>query len=460
MTYKKNDLITVTIEDIGQDGAGIGKSSGYTIFIKDALIGDTVAARIMKAKTHYAYAKLEKVVKPSSFRVEPKCSLHQRCGGCQLQALSYEKQLEYKQDKVRNALLRIGAFAPPQLDGALEGIIGMEYPFRYRNKLQIPFGYDKKGEVVCGLYAGHTHDIIATTDCWLGDEQNQEILETLLTFIKEQGITVYDEKGGKGLLRHVLVRKGYYSQELMVCLVINSAEKVIPHQQRLVDSLGQISGMASISLNLNNERTNVIMGKETYCIWGREYITDSLKIPATQQAITFQISPLSFYQVNPRQAEKLYGLALDYAGLTGEETVWDLYCGVGTISLFLAGAAKRVYGVEAVAEAVRDARRNAEINGVENVSFIEGEAGTGLADCPPDVIVLDPPRKGCSPACLQAMLEAQAKRIVYISCDSATLARDLRILCDGGYELKRVRAVDQFGQSVHVEAIALLMRKE
>jgi 23S rRNA (uracil1939-C5)-methyltransferase len=339
----------------------------------------------------------------------------------------------------------------------MEAIIGMEYPYRYRNKLQVPFGYDKEGQVICGLYAAHTHDIIANTDCLLGDEQNQEILETILAFVKKYGLTVYDEKSGNGLVRHALIRKGHYSQEVMVCLVINSSSKTIPYQQKFVDSLSQIAGMASISLNLNSERTNVILGKKTHCIWGREYISDSMKI--RDKVINYQISPLSFYQVNPRQAEKLYSLALQYAGLTGTETVWDLYCGVGTISLFLAGAARHVYGVEAVAEAVQDARRNAEINGIENVSFIEGEAGRGLTEHPPDVIVLDPPRKGCEPACLQALIEAQAERIVYISCDSATLARDLRILGDNGYELKRVRAVDQFGQSVHVEVIALLVRK-
>jgi 23S rRNA (uracil1939-C5)-methyltransferase len=458
MRYQKNDLVTVAIEDLGQDGAGIGKVDGFTVFIKDALIGDIVNARIMKAKAHYAYAKLEKVVEPSSFRVEPRCQHHQRCGGCQLQALSYEKQLEYKQNKVRNALLRIGGFAEQQLNEVMEEIVDMEAPFRYRNKLQVPFGYDKEGQVVCGLYAAHTHDIIANTDCLLGGEQNQEILETILAFVKEYGLTVYDEKSGNGLVRHVLVRKGHYSQEMMVCLVINSSSKAIPHQKRLVDRLSQIYGMTSISLNLNCERSNVILGKETLCIWGREYISDSLKV--REQIISFQISPLSFYQINPRQAEKLYSLALQYAELTGEEIVWDLYCGVGTISLFLAGAAKHVYGVEAVAEAVLDARRNAEINGIENVTFIEGEAGRGLADHPPDVIVLDPPRKGCDAACLQAMIELSAKRIVYISCDSATLARDLRILSENGYELKRVRAVDQFGQSVHMEVIALLVRTE
>jgi 23S rRNA (uracil1939-C5)-methyltransferase len=462
VVYKKNDLVTVEIEDIGHDGAGIGKVDGFTIFVKDAIIGDIVDARIMKAKTNYAYAKLEKVVTPSSFRVTPECVHHQRCGGCQLQALSYEKQLEYKQNKVRNNLMRIGGFSKEQVDAVMEPIVGMESPFRYRNKAQYPIGYDKSGNLITGFYAGRTHDIIANTDCVLGDERNKEILEAVLLYMKENNVTAYDEKSGTGLVRHVLIRSGYYTGEVMVCVVVNFAgtqgdgsavSKFLTQQNRpLVFRLCKIPGMTSISININSERTNVIMGKKVYNIWGRETISDKLL------GLTFNISPLSFFQVNTLQTEKLYSLALEYAELKGEEIVWDLYCGIGTISLLMATAAKYVYGVEMVPEAVQDARRNAEINGIGNVEFLVGKAEEVSPAVNPDVIVVDPPRKGCDAECLETMIKMQPKRIIYISCDSATLARDLRILCENGYSLTRACTVDQFGQTVHVETVVMLIR--
>ncbi|MDR0220642.1 MAG: 23S rRNA (uracil(1939)-C(5))-methyltransferase RlmD [Lachnospiraceae bacterium] len=454
--YKKGDPVTAEITDIGQDGAGIGKAEGFAFFIKDAVLGDTVDARVMKVKSGYAYAKLEEVVKPSPFRVEPRCPEHARCGGCQLQALSYKKQLVFKQNKVRNNLIRLGGFSPTEIEGVLEEIVGMSEPFRYRCKAQYPLGLNKEGNIVAGFYAGRTHDIIPHPDCWLGDAQNKEILAAILAYMKENSVTAYDEKTGRGLVRHVLLRKGYYTGEVMVCLVINGES--LPQQGRLVETLCKQPGITSISININSDNTNVIMGKEVRHLWGRETISDSLKIREAAQGFTdtgrslsFQISPLSFYQVNPLQAEKIYALALEYAGLCGKETVYDLYCGIGTVSLFMAAKAKYVYGVEAVPEAVRDARRNAEANGVGNVEFIEGLAGIPMPGA--EVIILDPPRKGCDRTCLQAVIAAQAKRIVYISCDSATLARDLRILCDNGYKLQRARPVDQFGQTVHVEVV-------
>ena len=493
-TYNKNDIVPVTIEDIGNDGEGIGKVDGYTLFVKDAVIGDTVEARITKCKKNYGYARTEKVVTPSSFRVEPKCKYHRQCGGCQIQAMSYDRQLAYKQEKVRNNLLRIGGFAEDVIDRIMEPIVGMEEPWHYRNKAQYPVGYNRQGELVTGFYAGRTHDIIANTDCALGAKENRLILEAVLAYMRENNVTAYRESDGAGLVRHVLIRTGFASGQIMVCLVING--KKLPMEDKLVEKLrglelGEIKftdsdtkddcvreqavqrRIVSITVSVNEERTNVIMGKEIRTLWGSERIEDSLRILGTEEQVTFKISPLSFYQVNPRQTEKLYSLAVNYAGLTGNETVWDLYCGIGTISLFMAKKAKQVYGVEVIPEAIEDARENARNNGIQNAEFFVGKAEEVLPefyerkltkDSPeeqmrhPDVIVVDPPRKGCDEKCLETMLAMKPERIVYVSCDSATLARDLKILAEGGYELKRVRAVDQFGHSVHVETVCLLSK--
>ncbi len=482
--YQKNDIVTVAIEDIGSEGEGIGKAEGYTLFVKDAVAGDVVEARIVKPKKNYAYARVEKVITPSPFRVQPECKYYRQCGGCQLQALSYEKQLEFKQEKIRNNLIRIGGFEPTFIDSRMEPIVGMEEPFHYRNKAQYPVGTDKEGNIITGFYAGRTHSIIANTDCALGAPENKDILEIVLEYMRKNKISAYDETTGQGLVRHILIRKGFTGGELMVCLVINGREgksEYLPNQQELIRNLSGLSGMTSISVSLNSEKTNVIMGKEIHTIWGRDTISDSIHVrnmqqegyPFTGDALTFEISPLSFYQVNPVQTEKLYSLALEYAGLTGKETVWDLYCGIGTISLFMARRAKQVYGVEIVPQAIQDARENAGRNHIHNAEFFVGKAeevlpafyAEGMKNTQnssdrnmlhPDVIVVDPPRKGCDTACLDTMLKMQPERIVYVSCDSATLARDLKILCDGGYEIRKVRGVDQFGMTVHVETVVLL----
>ena len=468
MEYKKNDIVTVQIEDIGNDGEGIGRVDGYALFVKDAVIGDVVEAKITKIKKNYGYARVEKVVTPSSFRVEPRCAFHKQCGGCQIQAMSYERQLTFKQDKVRNHLIHIGGFASEFIDEVIEPIVGMEEPWHYRNKAQFPVGYDKNGNLVTGFYAGRTHDIIPNTDCVLGARENKQILEAVLLYMKENQVSAYREETGKGLVRHILIRTGFISGEIMVCLIING--KKLPAEQELVKKLLEAvpKQIASITISINTERSNVIMGKEIRTLWGRGYIEDSIRIPKKTDdgvdKVTFHISPLSFYQVNPRQTEKLYSLALEFAGLTGNEIVWDLYCGIGTISLFLAKWAKQVYGVEIVPQAIDDAKENARINGIANAEFFVGKAEDILPAkyekegiCA-DVIVVDPPRKGCDIRCLETMLAMQPERIVYVSCDSATLARDLRILADGGYEVKRVRAVDQFGMTVHVEVACCLQR--
>ena len=554
--YKKNDIVAVTIEDIGNDGEGIGKAEGYTLFVKDAVIGDSVLARIIKCKKNYGYARVEKVVTPSSFRTEPKCNFHRQCGGCQIQAMSYERQLAFKQEKVRNNLLRIGGFTENQIDEIMEPIVGMEEPWYYRNKAQYPVGYDKNGNLVVGFYAGRTHDIIANTDCALGAKENKVILEAVLAYMRENNVTAYRETEGTGLVRHILIRTGFTSGQIMICLVING--KKLPAEDKLMEKLrglelvgDGLSGrgtegdcarenvdiltkgkqeyvggkaserrIVSIAVSVNEERTNVIMGKEIRVLWGSERIEDRLRIlkvtggetseisPVgadasavemmkskngfvdTGEEVSFRISPLSFYQVNPRQTEKLYSLAVDYAGLTGKETVWDLYCGIGTISLFMAKKAKQVYGVEVIPQAIEDAKENARCNGIDNAKFFVGKAEdvlptfyersgqlnsngasentlgasleiVGKDDAKmrhPDVIVVDPPRKGCDEKCLETMLAMKPERIVYVSCDSATLARDMKILAKGGYELKKVRAVDQFGHSVHVETVCLLSK--
>jgi len=458
MEFKKNDICQVMIEDIGTDGEGIGKIDGFTLFIKDAVLGDKVEVKIMKAKKNYAYAKLEKVLSPSPFRVEPKCRFHKQCGGCQIQAMQYEKQLEFKHRKVRNNLIRIGGLDEEYVDSIMEEPVGMENPFNYRNKAQFPFGKNKEGKTITGFYAGRTHSIIENTDCALGVAENKIILEKILKYMEEEKVSPYEEELHKGLLRHALIRKGFATGQLMVCLVING--KKLPAEDKLIKSLLEVEGMTSISISVNTEKTNVIMGKEIRLLYGKEQIEDEI------DGITFKISPLSFYQVNPVQTEQIYSQALKYADLKGEETVWDLYCGIGTISLFLARKAKHVYGVEIVSQAIDDARENAIRNGIENVSFYVGKAEEVLPEkyekegIFADVIVVDPPRKGCDEACLSTMVQMQPKRIVYVSCDSATLARDVKYLEENGYRLEKARIFDNFPQGVHVETVVLLSHKK
>lgn len=470
---QKNDVIELKIEDMSMDGAGIGRYEGMIFFVKDTVIGDTVSARIMKLKKTYGYARLIAIQEASPSRVEPRCLSARACGGCQLQQLAYAEQLKFKQRKVRDSLIRIGGFDASHMDGVMEPIVGMEEPFAYRNKAQHPIGTDADGEPVAGFFAGRTHHIVSNTDCALCTPVNKQALDAALWYMKTYHVSAYDEKTGQGLMRHVFLRVGFDSNEIMVCFVVNGTK--LPDEAALIERLTKIPGMKSILLNVNQKNTNVILGDETRTLWGEPVITDALYVrntkdfSRTDEKITYRISLHSFYQVNPMQTEKLYAIALEYAGLTGREIVWDLYCGIGTISLFLARHAKQVYGIESVPQAVRDAEENAKRNGIENAVFIAGKveevlqgvAGDGTdasAVQKPDVVVVDPPRKGCDAKCLETMLRLKPERIVYVSCDPATLARDLRILCDGGYEIGKIRAVDQFGQTVHVESIALLFQ--
>ena len=457
---KKNEEFIITIEDMSEDGSGVGKQDGYIWFIKDTVIGDVVRAGAMKMKKNYGFARLVEVLTPSKDRVVPRCPAARKCGGCQLQSMDYQAQLRFKERKVYNDLRRIGGLKDLRPED-MEPIMGMEEPWRYRNKAQFPFGTDKDGRIITGFYAGRTHAIIEQEDCLLGIEENKAILEIIKNFMEEfrrDGLEPYDEAAHKGLVRHALIRKGFATGELMVCLVVNG--KKLPHSEELVRRLRNVPGMSSISYNINMEKTNVILGSELVNLYGPGYITDRIG------NVSYQISPLSFYQVNPVQTQKLYQTALEFAGLTGGETVWDLYCGIGTISLFLAQKAGMVYGVEIVPQAIEDARQNAALNGLENVEFFVGKAEEVLPEqyeknhiCA-DVIVVDPPRKGCDEHCLETIIKMAPKKVVYVSCDPATLARDVKYLGEHGYELKQVRCCDMFGHSVHVETVVLLSHKK
>ncbi|MEE1009980.1 MAG: 23S rRNA (uracil(1939)-C(5))-methyltransferase RlmD [Agathobacter sp.] len=488
---QKNDLFEITITDMGTDGAGIGRYEGMTFFVKDAIIGDTILAKVTKLKKNYGYARVEEIKSPSTFRVEAECELNRRCGGCQIQTLSYEKQLQFKEEKVKNNLVRIGGFDNDFIDSVMYPIVGMEKPFRYRNKAQFPVGTDKDGNIISGFYAARSHNIIPVCDCKLGVEDNMEILARIKAWMKAYKITAYNEATQKGMVRHILLRYGFTTKEIMVCLIINGSS--LPHSKELIEVLSDIEGMTSISVNINKKNTNKILGDETECIWGKPYIKDYIhlrKCPdyeknnigvstkdddfeISDDGILYHISPQSFYQVNPVQTEKLYSTALEFAGLTGKEYVWDLYCGIGTISLFLSQKAKQVYGVEIVPQAIEDAKINAKLNNIDNAEFFVGKAEEVLPQfyekanesitdkemLTPDVIVVDPPRKGCDEKCLETMIKMNPGKIVYVSCDSATLARDLKILCQNGYELKKVQAFDQFAHTLHVETVCLLSRK-
>ena len=433
--FSKNQTIEVKIVDLSHEGEGIGKSNDFTWFIKDTVPGDVVEASVMKVKKTYGYARLQKIITPSPERVKPLCPIARACGGCSLQDMNYEAQLEFKKNKVKNNLERIGGFRFDSEDTGVEfsDTIGMDDPWRYRNKAQYPIGLDRDGNVIAGYYAVHSHNIIGCEDCRIGIKENKEIIEC----IKKQ----YDPS-----MRHILIRKGFKTGQIMVCVVASKIIRV---------AMPPELGITTTVLNINDKDTNVILGDKTIVLDGPGYIEDYIG------NLKFRISAQSFFQVNPIQVEKLYGKAVEFAGLTGRETVWDLYCGIGTITLSLAEKAKTVYGVEVVEPAIRDAEENAVLNGISNAGFYVGKAEEVILRDDfkkPDVVVVDPPRKGCDEVCLDTILKMKPDRIVYVSCDSATLARDLKILCDGGYELKKVQPVDMFPHTVHVECVCLLTR--
>lgn len=500
-SYKKGDMIELDITDMSTTGEGIGKTGAFTWFVKDSVVGDRISASVMKTKKSYGYARLNKVLRASKDRIEPKCSVARACGGCSLQNMSYERQIELKDKMIINNLIRIGKFPKDYFVDETDlkeekdvcihyPIIGMENPWRYRNKSIYPISI-KKGGAVYGFYAARTHSVIEVDDCLIGIEENKSIMEAVIGFIKKYNIPVYDEVAHRGLIRHILIRKGFTTGELMVCVVVNSDK--LPHCEKLVEILLKSANIKSISYNVNTAKSNVILGEKEVNLYGDRYIYDYI------DDIKFRISAKSFFQVNPIQTRKLYDTVLKFANLSKEDTVWDLYCGIGSISLYMSKQAGKVYGIEIVKAAVEDALENAKLNKIENANFLLGEAEKvlpelydrasakvmnkdfdvkddmsgfveieeeysmgGIGSIPikdileVDCLVLDPPRKGCDKACLDTILKIKPERIVYVSCDSATLARDLEYLCEKEYELRKVRGVDMFGWSMHVEGVVLL----
>lgn len=488
----KNEIYEIKIEDMSTDGEGIGhipEEKRAAVFVKDTVVGDIVRIRIVKVKKNYAYGRLEEIMVPSPYRVEPKCQKARSCGGCTLMHMSYEKQLDYKWNKVRNCLERIGGLE--NVADIMEPICGMEEPFHYRNKMQFPVGLNKEGQVQIGFYAGRTHSIIDLEQCEIGHPVNNYILKELRPWLQtwqnRMGNFIYNEGNHQGFVRHILTRVGFATGQVMVCLVVNgiSFPKTVTHGrkgeqttapvdcrdefvtalQRAVADYNTDNAkdlvLESVSMNVNQEKTNRILGDTCKTLWGNPYITDYIG------EIQFRISPLSFYQVNPVQTKVLYDKAIEYARLTGEEIVWDMYCGIGTISLCLAQKANKVYGVEIVPQAIEDAKINAEMNGLTNTEFFCGKAEEVVPEFykngdnmgkHPDVVVVDPPRKGCEEVLLQTIVEMAPKRLVYVSCDPATLARDVKRLGEMGYELKKVGVVDQFCQGGHVETVVLMSR--
>jgi len=508
-SLQKNDLIMLEITDLTEEGQGVGKKDGLVFFVKDSVMGDWVEARILKVKKNYAYAKVEKLLEASPYRITPLCPVAGKCGGCQLQHLSYEKELSWKEDRIAQSLIRIAGLSPEEVESKKEGILGGVLS-RYRNKAQYPVqsrkeirsggatsvsdwkvdgkwpgknkieAKEKSSDLSMGFYGFHSHRIIETEDCLINSAENPLILNCIKDWAREYKISGYEEETGKGLLRHIFLRKGFSTGEILLCLVLNG--KSLPHGKELwermqdlslsVEEGGQVQGsIVGLCVNINEGSGNAILGRETRCLYGKDSIEDKIG------ELSFSISVPSFYQVNPVQTEKIYGKALEYAALTGEETVWDCYCGIGTISLFLAQKAKQVYGLEIVPEAIENAKKNAEKNGLQNAEFFVGAAEEVLpkwveeqkrelsakgADCGigdmVDVVSLDPPRKGCDEACLSAVLELSPKRIVYVSCDPGSLARDIKYLREGGYTLEKWVGIDNFPRTGHVETVALLSK--
>ena len=457
----KNELIEIRITDLDQEGIGIGHTeTGFAIFVKDTVPGDRILARIVKVKKNLAFGRVEQVLEPSQDRIKPVCAKARACGGCVLQQMAYPAQLVVKQRKVEESLRRIGGIEHPEL--LMEPITGMDTPWEFRNKMQFPFG-QIDGRTAVGFYAGRTHALVPLRDCAVGRPVNQKVMEIVCRWADQFHVPPYDETTHQGLLRHLLIRIGFATGELMVCLVINGRK--VPYADKLWAMLEhgvRSSGARLVSLmyNVNTEHTNRILGDHSFTLQGQPYIKDSIG------PLSFRISPQSFYQVNPVQTQRIYEKAMEYADLSGNETVWDMYCGTGTISLFLSQKAHKVYGVEIIPEAIRDARQNAADNGIKNVEFYVGKAEEVVPDwfrtqgakTQIDVVVVDPPRKGCDPMLLDTLARMQPERIVYVSCNPATLARDVKILEEQGYTLKNVAPFDAFCHTMHCESVAKLIR--
>lgn len=472
---EKNKEYILDINGMGYEGEGVGKIEDFTVFVPGALSGEKVMVKIVKVNKNFAFGKLLDVIEKSKHRTEPICNIYKRCGGCQLQHFSYEAQLKFKKQRVEDCIKRIGKLKVKELeleDGqgletnsvnddcfkneiVVHDTIGMDNPYRYRNKVQLPVG-EKDGEVKIGFYAQRSHEIIHMDECSIQDEAADKVVRLVQGWIKEYNIKTYNEEEHSGTIRHIMIRRAFKTNEIMVVVVTKTDE--LPHKDELVDLICKnISGIKSIIQNVNDKKTNVILGQYCKTLWGKDTISDYIG------EFKFNISPLSFFQVNPIQTEILYNKALDYANLTGNEVVFDAYCGTGTISLFLSKRAKKVYGVEIVPEAIENAKVNATENNVNNVEFIVGQSEKVIPELitkgvKADVVVVDPPRKGCERVLLEAIAKMQPERIVYVSCDPGTLARDLAILDELRYKTLEIQPVDMFPQTAHVENVALIVR--
>ena len=450
LPVQKNEYIDVLFEDLTHDGAGVAKVEGYPLFVPNGLPGEKAKIKVIKVNKGYGFGRLMEITEASPYRVEPECPIYKECGGCQLQHMSYEGQLKAKEKQVSDVLQRIGKLENVKV----HPVLGMENPWRYRNKAQVPIG-EHEGGLIGGFYQQRSHQIIDMKACIIQQEKNDEVVKGVKEICNINGVRAYDEQKHKGELRHIMARYGLKSGEVMVVLVTRTNE--LTGKKKIIEEIvKRIPGVKSIVQNINSKKTNVIFGDETKVLWGEEVIYDSIG------DIKFAISARSFYQVNPEQTKVLYDKALEYADLTGEENVIDAYCGIGTISLFLAQKARKVYGVEIVPEAIEDAKKNAELNGISNVEFAVGEAETVIPEwyengVVADVLVVDPPRKGCDEKLLQTIINMKPKKVVYVSCNPATLARDLRVLEDGGYQTVEVQPVDMFPQTMHVECVAKLI---
>lgn len=446
------EIYNVSIDNMGNNGEGIGKIEGFTIFVDDAIPGDSMNVEIYEVKKKFARGNIKKLLVSSLQRIKPRCSIASNCGGCQIQHMDYRWQLEHKAQKVEDSIERIAKLE----DVVVHPTIGMEDPWGYRNKAQFPVG-NYEGEIVVGFYEKQSHSIVDIDDCPVQHSANKQIVEEVKRYMEENNIHAYNEVTGEGTIRHIVTRVGFATGEIMVIIV--AARRHLPGNNLLADRLvKKIPEVKSVVLNINDRKTNVILGKECITLWGQDYITDFIG------NIQFRISPLSFFQVNPVQTRVLYNKALEYANLKGNETVIDAYCGTGTISLFLAQKAEKVYGIEVVEQAVEDARTNARMNGMDNVEFIAGKSEEimprlykkGLR---PEVVVVDPPRKGCETLLLDAIVSMQPERVVYVSCNPSTLARDLKYLDERGYKTLEIQPMDMFPHTAHVECVVRIYKK-
>lgn len=455
----KNQIIELDIEDYGNEGEGVGHFNGYALFVKGAMAGERILAKVIHVGKSFGYGRVEKIISPSPERREPPCEFAAVCGGCSLLHMDYKEQLRFKQEKVESCLMRIGRVK--DIKSVMEPIIGMDEPYHYRNKVQLPVGVDENGELISGFYAIRSHRIVKNTDCLIQYDINEKIVALVFEWMRRNKLTAYDETTLKGDVRHIMTRIGYTTGQIMTVLVINKNIENKKILNDLIETLKPVENMTSIGLSYNPKNTNVIFGDTVKTIYGTPYIEDLIG------DVRFRISAQSFFQVNPIQTLKLYETALEFAGLTGNETVWDLYCGIGTISLFLAKAAKHVYGIEIVEQAVEDAKINAALNNITNATFIAGAAENKVVQlmkkeesAKADVVVVDPPRKGLEQNVIETIADMSPERVVYVSCEPSTLARDVAEFARLGYELKRARCTDMFPHSFHVETVIALHRMD